>query len=53
MENGLDCIRREKLYRKLFSYEYLNERGLDELDLINAALMESNDFPIHCHRMMV
>jgi hypothetical protein len=43
MENGLDIIRKERLYRKHISYDILNERGLDEVDLIMASVIASND----------
>ena len=53
MENGLDQIRKEKASRKFLSYEFLNERGLDEVDLIVAATFASFDEKICCHKLIV
>jgi len=53
LENGLDYIRREGASRKLLTYEYLNQRGLDEVDLIVAAVFASCEDKIHCHRLIV
>jgi len=52
-ENGLDYIRKEGASRKYLTYEYLNERGLDEVDLIVAAVFASSEEKISCHKLLV
>jgi hypothetical protein len=42
LENGLDMIRAEKPYRRYISYDYLNERGLDEVDILVSAVVAVN-----------
>lgn len=55
LENGLDLIRREKIYRRHLSYDFLNERGLDEVELIISSVLASNDDSgeIFCITMLV
>lgn len=55
LENGLDLIRKEKTFRRHLSYDFLNERGLDEVELIISAILATNEDSgeIHCISMLV
>lgn len=52
MENGLDLIRKERPFRKFLSYDFLNNRGLDEVDIIISAVLATNDDAIDCMQML-
>lgn len=54
LENGLDIIRKERAFRKYLSYDFLNERGLDEVELIMFSILASNEDlgEVHCVSML-